>query len=203
MSKLVLFTAPSGAGKTTIVRHILSKYEEVDFSVSATTREKRPHEEEAKDYYFLSKHDFLHKVKQGDFLEWEEVYEAQYYGTLRSEIERLWKEGKHVVFDIEVKGATNIKNAYPEQTLAIFIDPPSAEVLFERLRNRKTESEASLKKRMKRAANELTYVDKFDKVLVNDILEVAFAEAEKMVEDFLQIKPIETKNDLENKSTNK
>ncbi len=190
MSKLVLFTAPSGAGKTTIVRHILSKYEALDFSVSATTREKRPHEEEGKDYYFLSKHDFLHKAKEGDFLEWEEVYEAQYYGTLRSEIERLWKEGKHVVFDIEVKGATNIKKAYPEQTLAIFIDPPSAEVLFERLRNRKTESEASLKKRMKRAANELTYVDKFDKVLVNDKLEVAFAEAEKMVEDFLQIKPM-------------
>lgn len=189
MSKLILFTAPSGAGKTTIVRHILSKYKEVDFSVSATTREKREHEEEGKDYYFLSKHDFLSKVKNGEFLEWEEVYEAQYYGTLRSEIERLWKEGKHVVFDIEVKGATNIKNAYPEQTLAIFIDPPSPEVLFERLRNRKTETEASLKKRIARATQELTYVDKFDRVLVNDQLEVAFAEAEKIVEDYLQIVP--------------
>lgn len=193
MSKLVLFTAPSGAGKTTIVRHILSKYDEVDFSVSATTREKRVHEEEGKDYYFLSKHDFLKKAKDGDFLEWEEVYEAQYYGTLRSEIERLWAMGKHVIFDIEVQGATNIKKAYPEQTLAIFINPPSPEVLFDRLRKRKTETEASLKKRMARAAKELTYVDKFDKVLVNDQLEVAFAEAEKMVEDFLGIEASEQK----------
>lgn len=187
MSKLVLFTAPSGAGKTTIVRHILSKYEEVAFSISATTRKKRPHEEDGKDYYFLSKHDFLERVKNEEFLEWQEVYEAQYYGTLRSEIERLWKKGKHIIFDIEVKGATNIKKAYPDQTLAIFINPPSAEILLDRLKKRKTESEASLKKRMDRAVNELTYVDKFDAVLVNDQLEVALAEAEKMVEDFLQL----------------
>lgn len=191
MSKLILFTAPSGAGKTTIVRHILSQYKELDFSVSATTREKRPHEEDGKDYYFMSKHDFLEKVKDGDFLEWEEVYEAQYYGTLRSEIERLWKLGKHIIFDIEVKGATNIKNAYPEETLAIFINPPSPEILFDRLRKRKTETEASLKKRIARAAKELTYVDKFDKILLNDQLEVALADAEKLVEDYLQIKKID------------
>ena len=189
MSKLVIFTAPSGAGKTTIVQHILSKYDEVAFSVSATTREKRPHEQDGKDYYFLSKADFLHKVAAGEFLEWEEVYEGQYYGTLRSEITRLWELGKHVIFDIEVKGATNIKNAFPDQSLAIFIDPPSAEILFSRLKKRKTETESSLKKRMARAANELTYVDKFDKVLVNDQLEVALKEAEMMVEDFLQISP--------------
>lgn len=198
MSKLVLFTAPSGAGKTTIVRHILSKYDEVEFSISATTRKKRPHEEDGKDYYFLTKEDFLAKVKNDEFLEWQEVYEDQYYGTLRSEIERLWNKGKHIIFDIEVKGATNIKNAYPEKTLAIFINPPSAEILLDRLKKRKTESEASLKKRMARAVQELTYFDKFDTVLVNDQLEVALAEAEKLVSDFLQIPTDEEVENPEN-----
>ena len=120
-------------------------------------------------------------------MEWQEVYQDQYYGTLRSEVERLWAAGKHIIFDIEVKGATNIKNAYPEQTLAIFVNPPSTEILLNRLKNRKTESEASLKKRMARAVQELTYVDKFDTVLVNDLLEVALKEAELLVERFLQI----------------
>ena len=188
MSKLLLFTAPSGAGKTTIVRHLLAKYDEISFSVSATTRSKRAHETEGKDYYFMSKHDFLGKVKAGDFLEWQEVYEAQYYGTLRSEIERLWKKGKHIIFDMEVKGATKIKNAYPNDTLAVFVKPPSPEILFKRLRERKTETEASLKKRIKRATEELTYEDKFDVVLLNDILEDTFKNAEQLIEDYLQLK---------------
>ena len=202
MSKLILFTAPSGAGKTTIVRHLLAKYSELAFSVSATTRAKRPHETEGKDYYFLSKQDFLEKVDNGEFLEWEEVYESQYYGTLRSEIERLWKAGKHIIFDIEVNGATNIKKAYPDQTLAVFVKPPSPEILFERLRRRKTESKASLRKRIKRAARELTFEDKFDTVLLNDVLEEALANAEKIVEEYLELDPSAQKDSVSDSEKN-
>ncbi len=186
MSKLVIFTAPSGAGKTTIVRHLLGKYDQLAFSVSATTRERRPHEEDGKDYYFLSREDFEAKVAAGDFLEWEEVYEGQYYGTLRSEIDRLWQLGKCIIFDIEVKGATNIKNAYPDQSLAVFVKPPSPEILFERLRARKTETEASLQKRIRRASEELTYENRFDAVLLNDILEETLYNAERLIEEYLR-----------------
>ncbi len=189
MSKLVLFTAPSGAGKTTIVRHLLAKYDELSFSVSATTRDKRDHEIDGKDYYFLSKKTFQDKIEAGDFLEWEEVYEGQYYGTLRSEIERLWEAGKHIIFDIEVKGATNIKNAYSAETMAVFVKPPSPEILFERLRQRKTETAESLRKRIKRAAEELTYENTFDVVLLNDVLEETLERAEKLIEDYLELAP--------------
>lgn len=188
MAKLLIFTAPSGAGKTTIVRHLLKKFPQLAFSISATTRTQRPHEEDGKDYYFISPQEF--RVRQGDgkFVEWEEVYEGLYYGTLHSEINRLWSQGKHIVFDIEVKGATNLKKAYPDESLAVFVKPPSPEVLFARLRGRKTEDEESLRKRIARAEEELSYENSFDKVLLNDDLETALAEAEEIVRDFLGLK---------------
>ena len=148
--KMFIFTAPSGAGKTTIVRHLLKTYDFLDFSVSATTRAKRDHEKDGKDYYFMSPDEFRQKVTNGEFIEWEEVYEDQLYGTLKSEVDRVWALGKHIVFDIEVKGATNIKSLYGDQCKAIFIKPPSLEILIERLKNRKTETPASLKKRIAR-----------------------------------------------------
>jgi guanylate kinase len=185
--KLVIFTAPSGAGKTTVVRHLLSEMDTLAFSVSATSRRKREHEEEGKDYYFLNPMEFRKKAENGEFLEWEEVYPGQYYGTLKSELERLWKEGKHIIFDIDVKGACNIKENYPE-ALGVFVKPPSAEVLFERLRNRGTETPESYRKRVKRATLELTYEDKFDVILLNDDLETALKEAEQIIGDFLNEK---------------
>lgn len=186
-NKLLIFTAPSGAGKTTIVKYLLSKYEELAFSISATSRPPRPGEQDKKDYYFLTPEEFRRKASNGDFLEWEEVYDNQYYGTLKSEVNRLWELGKCVVFDIEVKGATNIKKLYPEESCAIFIKPPSEETLFERLRNRKTESEESLIKRIARAKVELTYENSFDKVLLNDDLDVALLEAEDIVKKHLNL----------------
>ncbi len=183
--KLIIFTAPSGAGKTTIVRHLLKKVENLSFSVSATSRAKRDYEEDGLHYYFLKPHDFRRKVEAGDFLEWEEVYSNQFYGTLKSEIERLWAEGKHIIFDIDVKGAVNIKEAYPEESFAVFVKPPSPEILFERLANRGTENPDSYRRRVKRATLELQYEDRFDAVLLNDDLETALAEAEKIVGNYL------------------
>lgn len=184
--KLLIFTAPSGAGKTTIVRHLLEYFDELDFSVSATNRAMRSHEKDGKDYYFLSTKKFKKKIEKGDFLEWEEVYEDQYYGTLKSEIKRLWKDKKHIIFDIDVRGAKSIKKVYKDQALAVFIKPPSPEILFERLKNRRTETEKSLKKRIARAKKELKYENKFDTILVNDDLEVALKDAEKIVDAFLK-----------------
>ena len=183
--KLFIFTAPSGAGKTTIVRHLLKTYDFLDFSISATTRDMRDHEVDGKDYYFLTPEEFRAKVDDDAFIEWEEVYEDQYYGTLKSEVDRVWESGKHIVFDIEVKGATNIKEIYGDACHAIFIKPPSLEILIERLTNRKTESESSLKKRIARVKREMTYQNTFDAVLVNDLLQVALKEAEFMVETFV------------------
>ncbi|MFT6148630.1 MAG: guanylate kinase [Saprospiraceae bacterium] len=183
--KLIVFTAPSGAGKTTIVRHLLAKYKELAFSVSATTRAARSHELQGKDYYFLSLKEWNQKIKEGDFLEWEEVYTEQYYGTLKSEIERLWGLGKHVLFDIDVKGATNIKKVYGDKAVTIFVKPPSPEILFSRLRNRQTEDEASLKKRIARAAEELTYEKNFDVVLLNDDLNACLQSAAQIIEKIM------------------
>ncbi len=185
MNKLIIFTAPSGAGKTTIVRHLLEKFDDLAFSVSATNRARRSHEKNGKDYYFLSTDRFLELVENGSFVEWEEVYPGQYYGTLRAEIERLWKEGKNIVFDIDVRGAKALKDAYGDQALAIFVKPPSKEELFRRLRSRKTEDEQSLRKRMQRAESELNWENKFDYVLVNDYLPKAFEEAERVVRNFI------------------
>ncbi len=183
--KMLIFTAPSGAGKTTIVRHLLAKYDDLDFSVSATTREKRPHEKHGKDYYFLSIDEFRAKIKNNEFVEWEEVYNNQYYGTLKSEVTRLWESGKHIVFDIEVKGATNIKEMYEDDCLAVFVRPPSLDVLINRLKKRKTETVASLKKRIQRVKQEMTYQNNFDRIVVNDLLQVTLKEAEFIVENFI------------------
>ena len=184
--KTIIFTAPSGAGKTTIVHHLLNKYpDKLGFSISATTRNKRENEKNGKDYYFLSHKEFKDKIKNNEFLEYEEVYENQYYGTLLSEVQRLWNEGKTVIFDIDVKGATKIKNYYGDNCLAVFIAPPSVEKLIERLKNRGTESAESLKKRIARVKREMKYKDKFDTVLINDDLETAKENAEKIVLDFI------------------
>ncbi len=185
MEKLIIVTAPSGAGKTTIVHHLLRTFPELAFSVSATNRARRAHEIDGADYYFLSTDDFKRRVTEGSFLEYEEVYDDQFYGTLKSEVERLWALGKCIIFDVDVKGATNIKNAYPDESLAIFIKPPSKDILFERLKKRKTETDESLKKRIARATEELTYENRFDKIVVNDVLERSFKEAETMVRGFI------------------
>jgi guanylate kinase len=186
MSKLVILTAPSGAGKTTVVRHLLKTREDLAFSISATTRAMRPHETEGKDYYFISPERFRDLIARDEFVEWQEVYNNQYYGTLKDEINRLWGMGKHIVFDIDVKGALNLKQIFPDNSLAIFVKPPSKEILFERLRQRKTETEESLKKRLAKAEEELSYQNKFDHILVNDVLERALEEAGNVVNDFIQ-----------------
>ncbi len=183
--KMFVFTAPSGAGKTTVVRHLLKKFDHLGFSISATTRDKRKGEKDGKDYYFLSVEEFKARRRSRKFVEWEEVYEDQYYGTLKSEVERLWADKKHIVFDIDVKGARAIKKKYGDQCLAVFICPPGVETLIERLTNRNTESEKSLKKRISRVKREMKFQNKFDKVLINDLLEVTLEEAEIIVEDFI------------------
>jgi len=185
MGKLIIVTAPSGAGKTTIVRHLLSKYPELAFSVSATTRAQREKEVDGKDYYFITPDRFKELISEEAFLEWEEVYTDQFYGTLKSEAERLWGEGKHIIFDIEVHGATNLKNVYPDKTLTIFVKPPTPEALAERLRGRRSESEESLRKRIEKSTYELSFEKNFDIVLVNDVLEDALKEAAGIVEDFI------------------
>jgi len=194
MGKLIVITAPSGAGKTTIVRHLLKTFDFLGFSISATTREKRKYEKDGRDYYFMTVDEFKKMRRRRKFLEWEEVYENQFYGTLKSEVERIWEEEKHIAFDVDVKGAKDIKKSYPEETLAIFIKPPSIEELWKRLRNRKTEDEASLKKRFARSKRELKYEKKFDKVLVNDDLATALKEAEDMVLDFIKPKKSKSKS---------
>ena len=182
--KIIIFTAPSGSGKTTIVRHLLQKYDKLGFSVSATNRPARKKEVDGKDYYFLTPEKFQLKVEEGAFVEWEEVYPGKFYGTLKSEIQRIWSRGKHVVFDIEVKGATNIKKLYPKNSMAIFVRPPSISELSRRLNLRKTETPEMLKRRLDRAIEEMTYENTFDYILVNDLLEVALEEAEQFVESF-------------------
>jgi guanylate kinase len=183
--KMFIFTAPSGAGKTTIVKHLLAKYKFLGFSVSATTRSKRPHEVDGKDYYFLTVDEFKSKVANDDFIEWEEVYHDQYYGTLKSEVDRIWDLGQHLVFDIDVRGARNIKNKYRNVCMSVFVRPPSIEILVDRLINRNTETEESLQKRIAKVRKEMEYENSFDIVLVNDDLEIALIEAEHIVETFI------------------
>lgn len=184
--KLIIFSAPSGAGKTTIVHHLLQKFPELSFSISATTRESRGTEKHENDYYFISKEEFLHKVAHQEFVEFEEVYNGTFYGTLRSEIERIWDEGKHVIFDIDVEGGIRLKRKYEEDALAIFVQPPSLEVLKERLSGRGTDSPEKLQERFIKAEKELLYADKFDVILKNFDLATACAEAEQLVGDFLK-----------------
>jgi len=183
--KLIIFSAPSGAGKTTIVHHLLSKIPELEFSISATTREKRGDEIHGSDYYFISKEEFLHKIAKKEFIEFEEVYTGTFYGTLRAEIERIWSHGKHVIFDIDVEGGLHIKKKFGDQALAIFVQPPSLEVLIERLTGRGTDSAEKLAERIVKADKELKYADRFDVVLKNYELETACSEALELVGNFL------------------
>lgn len=183
--KLLVFTAPSGAGKTTIVRHLLKKYDKLEFSISATTRAKRPHEIDGKDYYFITQEKFEEKIKNTELLEWEEVYEGTYYGTLLSEIDRINSKGKIAVFDIDVKGAINIKEQYGQKAFTVFVKPPSLEVLIERLKNRGTEDDEAFEKRVARMKYELSCEDKFDFILQNDDLQTTLDNAEELVNSFL------------------
>jgi guanylate kinase len=185
--KAIIFSAPSGAGKTTIVRHLLGVEDlKLSFSISATTRAKRAHEIEGRDYYFISPQEFIERAREGHFVEWEEVYEGQYYGTLKSEIDRIWRNGKHVIFDLDVIGGLNLKKILGDQALAVFVKPPSIEILRFRLRNRSTETVDKITIRLEKAHHELTFEPRFDKVIVNDILEDAFIQSEKLVRDFLK-----------------
>ncbi len=183
--KLIIFSAPSGAGKTTIVHHLLKKFPELSFSISATTRESRGDETHENDYYFITKEEFLHKVAHQEFVEFEEVYNGTFYGTLRSEIERIWENDQHVIFDIDVEGGIRLKRKYEEDALAIFVQPPSLEVLKERLSGRGTDSQEKLQERFIKAEKELLYADKFDVILKNFDLATACAEAERLVHEFL------------------
>jgi len=185
--KLIIVSAPSGAGKTTIVRHLLSLPFPLSFSVSATSRAPRPGEAEGKDYYFMPADTFRQKIEEGAFLEWQEVYAGTYYGTLRSEVDRIWSEGKSVVFDVDVVGGLNIKRIFGDQALAMFVQPPSVEVLNQRLRSRSTESEEKIATRIAKAEYELSFAPRFDVILINDILEDALAEAEGIVRDFIHV----------------
>ena len=185
--KAIIFSAPSGAGKTTIVKSLLGNKLPLSFSISACSRQKRENEINGKDYHFLSIKDFKQKINEQAFIEWEEVYENNYYGTLKSEIERIWNDKKHVVFDVDVVGGLNLKKHFGNNALAIFIQPPSMDVLFDRLSNRATESKTSLNKRKDKAKHEMTYSTSFDSIIINDQLEETIEVAEKKVKDFLNI----------------
>jgi len=185
--KLIVFSAPSGSGKTTIVQYLLAKAElNLEFSISATSRSPRPEEVDGKDYYFLNLSDFKKKIKNDEFLEWEEVYRDNFYGTLKAEIERIWSHGKHVIFDIDVVGGLDIKNIYPEQTLAVFVKPPSIEELKIRLKKRKTESDDKINMRVAKASIELATAPQFDFIIENIHLQNALDEAYQLVSTFVE-----------------
>jgi len=183
--KVIIVSAPSGAGKTSIVKHVLQYLPELRFSTSATTRTMREGEVNGKDYHFLSVDDFKKGIERNDFLEWEEVYRNQFYGTLKSEIQRIWDEGKTVIFDVDVKGGLNIKKYFGENALAIFVEPPTVQELENRLRKRGTETEESLRKRVEKAEYELSFAPKFDKIILNDNLDNAREEMLQTIREFL------------------
>lgn len=186
--KLIIFAAPSGSGKTTIVRHLLSKFpNHLEFSISATTREKRVGEVNAKDYYYLSLEDFKKKIANNEFLEWEEVYAGTRYGTLRAEVERIWAKGKAVIFDIDVEGGLNLKNQFKQDALSVFVMPPSIKILEERLNSRSTDSPESIARRVAKAEKELKTAELFDCFILNEVLEDALEKAEEVVANFLKI----------------
>ena len=185
MGKLIVISAPSGAGKTSIVHQLLKDIPELSFSVSASSRERRENEVHGKDYYFLGVKGFQQKIKEDAFLEWEQVYENQYYGTLKSEIERIWSEEKTVIFDVDVVGGLNIKKQYPKECLSIFIMPPSVEVLAERLIGRGSESDESVKKRLDKAEEEISKNKQFDTIILNDNFEIACEQTKEIITNFI------------------
>ncbi|WP_317172425.1 guanylate kinase [Gelidibacter maritimus] len=184
--KLIVFSAPSGSGKTTLVRHLLKQEElNLEFSISATSREKRNNETDGKDYYFLDAQAFKNRIKNDEFLEWEEVYRDNFYGTLKTEVKRIWAKGKNVIFDIDVSGGLRIKRKFPDQTIAIFVKPPSIDELKIRLKKRQTESNDKINMRIAKASAELATAPLFDVTVINDDLEKALAESYKLVSDFV------------------
>ena len=185
--KLIVFSAPSGSGKTTIVRHLLSKEDlNLEFSISAASRATRGEEVNGKDYYFMSTEEFKKHIKNEDFLEWEEVYRDNFYGTLKSEVERIWAKGKNVIFDIDVAGGLRIKHKFPEETLAVFVKPPSVDELKRRLKERSTESEDKINMRIAKASVELATAPQFDVIIKNYDLEIALEEAYQLVKNFVK-----------------
>ena len=186
MGKLIVISAPSGSGKTSIVSYLLKNMETLSFSISACSRERRENEIEGKDYHFLGIEGFKRSIKEDSFLEWEEVYKNQFYGTLKSEVERIWSEGKTVIFDVDVVGGLNIKKQYPKECLSIFIMPPSVEVLAERLIGRGSESDESLQKRLDKAEEEISQNQEFDTVILNDDLSIACEETQEVITNFIK-----------------
>ncbi len=186
MKKILIITAPSGAGKTSITKYLMDKFSVLAFSVSAATRQPRGMEKDGVDYHFMSADDFKYKIQHNEFVEWEMVYEGKYYGTLKSEIDKIWAAGKVPVLDIDVKGAIHVQQQFNEGTLSLFIEPPSVDELKKRLQSRGTETEESLTDRVNKASYELSFKTYFDKTVVNADLSVACAEAEKIVADFLK-----------------
>ena len=185
--KLVIFSAPSGSGKTTIVRHLVSISDlKLEFSISACTRKKRVNETDGKDYYFISVDEFRMKIDDDDFVEWEEVYKNHYYGTLKNELQRIWNSGNHVAFDVDVMGGMNLKRQFGDRALSVFVMPPSIEELQKRLEKRGTDTKERIEGRLAKARFEMKYADKFDRILVNDSLENALKEAERIVREFLE-----------------
>jgi guanylate kinase len=185
VKKVIIFSAPSGSGKTTVVRHLLTKFPQLEFSVSSTSRKKRADEIEGKDYYFLTLDEFKRKLANGEFIEYEEVYEGRFYGTLKSEAERIWNEGKIIVFDVDVKGGLRLKETYKEQAMSVFIMPSSLGELLRRLIARATESLEDIEKRVKRADEELSYAGSFDKIILNDKLHETLKNAEIIVNEWI------------------
>jgi guanylate kinase len=184
--KLLIFSAPSGAGKTTVVKHLLTKNFKLEFSISATNRPMRLNEVDGKDYHFLSSEEFQSRISKDDFLEWEEVYKGCFYGTLKSEVDRITEKGNNVIFDVDVVGGLNIKKFYEDKALAVFIQPPSVEELENRLRGRCTDSEEVIRSRVDKFIYELSYAKRFDTIIVNDKLEDALNEAEEILTKFLK-----------------
>lgn len=187
VGKLIIFSAPSGSGKTTIVKHLLATNSDLGFSISACTRDKRGRNEvNGKDYYFLSPEEFKKKIDNNEFVEWEQVYVGAFYGTLKSEIERVWSQGKHVLFDVDVKGGLSLKKYYGDRALAIFVKVPSLEMLEQRLRARGTDSDDSISKRLFKVKFEMSFENQFDVTLVNEDLETTLLKAQQLVDEFLR-----------------
>lgn len=185
--KAIIISAPSGSGKTTIVNHLVSNNSDLGFSISASTRDKRGRvEEDGKDYYFLTPDDFKSKIDKLEFIEWEEVYEGNFYGTLKSEVQRMWDSGKNIIFDVDVKGGLNLKSYFGDNALSIFVKAPSEEVLKKRLTDRNTESEDALSRRLFKAKFEESFADKFDVILVNDDLDSSLQNAQELYENFIK-----------------